>query len=250
MTAFGLVSLHRMFGGLQAQVPPFLPEMQEGSAPGTLVEYWRGFTDVDLIAKLLLALLLACVLAAVIAYHPRSYGKVTRLADLESPKTFIMYSMVGAVIGTIVLRYPYTALVIFGIGGLLRFRTDLGPAKDTGRAILVTLVGLCCGLELPHVAVVATVFAFLLMFMLEGRTAFRIVVRGLKQETVATAADAYRVLLEKHGCAILSEKKNFVKKQAAFVFRAPRNTDREDLEVAFEEHVSPELKGALDWEAS
>ena len=247
--ASGFLLLLRMFEDVQPRVAQVFPQIQGGN-PGTFAEYWLNFTDFDFIAKLLLALLLACVLAAVIAYHPRSYGKVTRLAELESPKTFIMYSMVGAVIGTIVLHHNWTAFVIFGIGGLLRFRTDVGPAKDTGRAILVTLVGLCCGLELPHVAVVTTAFAFVLLFMLEGQAAFRIVVRGLKRETVATAATAYRVILEKQGCTVLSEKKNFVKKQTAFVFRAPRNIDREDLEEAFEEHVSPELKGAVDWETS
>jgi hypothetical protein len=231
-----------------AQMPPLFPE-PDAVMPATFVEYWLGFTDVDLIAKLLLALLLACLLAAVIAYHPRSVGKVTRLVDLESPKTFIMYSMVGAVIGTIVLRYPYTALVIFGIGGLLRFRTDVGQAKDTGQAILVTLIGLCCGLELPHVAVFATAFAFVLIFVLEGGAAFRIVVRGLTRETVPAAAAAYRALLEEQGCAVLSEKKNFVKKQTSFVFRAPRRVTREDLENVFEERVADDLRGAVDWEA-
>ena len=66
----------------------------------------------------------------------------------------------------------------------------------------------------------------------------------------AAAAAAYRTLLEEQGCVVLSEKKNFKKKQTAFVFRAPRNIVREDLEEALEEQVSPELKGAVDWETN
>ncbi|MFQ5536643.1 MAG: hypothetical protein ACE5GJ_04250 [Gemmatimonadota bacterium] len=232
---------------ISTQIPGLATDLGQ---PSTLVDVWLQFTDFDFVAKLVLALVLACVLAALIAYHPRTYGKVAKLDELESAKTLIMFSTVGAVIGTIVLRYPYTALVIFGIGGLLRFRTNLGQAKDTGRVILMTLVGLCAGLELPHVAVVTTAFAYLLIYVLEGPSAFRVVVKGLDRERLSMAAGAYRALVEELGCVVLSEKKNFKKKQTALVFRAPRQLKLEDLEQAFEEGIPPELAGAVDWEAS
>jgi len=216
--------------------------------PTTLSEVWLQFTDFDLVAKLVVALVLACSLAALIAYHPRTYGKIAKLGELESAKTLIVFSTVGAVIGTIVLRYPYTALAIFGIGGLLRFRTNLGQSKDTGRVILMTLVGLCCGLELPHVAVVTTAFAYLLIYVLEGPAAFRVVVKGLDRQHLGRAAGAYRALVEDLGCVVLSEKKNFKRKQTAFVFRAPRQLELEYLEQAFEERIPAELAGAVDWE--
>jgi len=227
------------------QIPGFAPDQAQ---PSTLGEVWLQFMDFDLMSKLVLALVLACMLAALIAYHPRTYGKIAKLNELESAKTLIMFSTVGAVTGTIVLRYPYTALVIFGIGGLLRFRTNLGQGKDTGRVILMTLVGLCCGLELPHVAVITTAFAYLLIYVLEGPAAFRVVVKGLDREHVTAAAGAYHTLVEELGCVVLSEKKNFKKKQTALVFRAPRHLDLEDLERAFDERIPAELAGAVDWE--
>ena len=100
--------------------------------------------------------LLAAALGAVIAYHPRTRAKASTLPELEQPKTFIMYALVGAVIAKIVEANSAMAFVVFGIGGLMRFRTDVGPAKDTGRVILTAVVGVCCGLKLLVVAVMAT----------------------------------------------------------------------------------------------
>jgi len=48
---------------------------------------------------------------------------------------------------------------------------------------------------------------------------------------------------------VMSEKKNFLKGQLAFVFRAPGKLDREQLEVLFKD-IPPKLQGAPDWEQS
>ena len=46
------------------------------------------------------------MLLVVIAYHPASRRKAASFEELEQPKTFIMYAMVGAVIGVMVSIYP------------------------------------------------------------------------------------------------------------------------------------------------
>ena len=74
--------------------------------------------------------------------------------EAELPKVLIMYALVGAVVGEIVLEYGMVVgFVIFGLGGLMRFRTDAASTRDTGRLIMVTLIGLIAGLNLPHFAV-------------------------------------------------------------------------------------------------
>src|SRR5262245_37196458 len=88
---------------------------------------WERFTDLWFMVDMLVVLLLAVGLGAAIAYHPLTRRKATTMEELEQPKTFIMYAMVGAVIGLIVPIYPVMGAVLFGIGGLLRFRTDVGP---------------------------------------------------------------------------------------------------------------------------
>jgi hypothetical protein len=130
-----------------------LPVVQE---PGV---GWAALRDIDFIGEMAMVLGLALVLAAVIAYHPTLRSRASTLAEIEQPKTFMMYSMIGALIAIVVKVQPSMALVVFGIGGLMRFRTDVGQAKDTGRVILVTVVGLSCGLELYVVALLATALA-------------------------------------------------------------------------------------------
>jgi hypothetical protein len=93
-----------------------------------------------------LSLILAIFLGAVIAFHPTTVRTVDTRAEAELPKVLIMYALVGAVVGEIVLEYGMVVgFVIFGLGGLMRFRTDAASTRDTGRLIMVTLVGLIAG---------------------------------------------------------------------------------------------------------
>ena len=164
---------------------------------------------------MLIVFMLAAALGAVIAYHPRTRAKASTLPELEQPKTFIMYALVGAVIASIVEANSAMALVVFGIGGLMRFRTDVGPAKDTGRVILTAVVGVCCGLKLLVVAVTATAFGWVLLWMLERETFTRLLVKGLAHEAVAPAAEAYRRLLVQSGCRILASARRSSRARSA-----------------------------------
>ncbi len=212
-------------------------------------EGWKGFRDYRFLGNSLVALLLATALGAVIAYHPKSQRTMESIEDVAAPKIYIMYGVVGALIGIMVLKYgSVIGFVVFGIGGLMRFRSNLGSATRTGRVIFITLIGLSSGLDLPHVAILATAFGFVLIYVLDARITYRIVVKGLKQERVGDAAEIYRSVLEQQGSRVLSEKKNFAKAEVAFVFRAPYRVQRDDLEHLFEIEVPEEMQGAVDWE--
>ncbi len=231
------------------EVPPSLGE----SGPFGFYDLWipwAAFVDGWRVLDMVIVFMLAAALAAVIAYHPRTREKASTLPELEQPKTFIMYALVGAVIARIVEANPAMALVVFGIGGLMRFRTDVGPAKDTGRVILTAVVGVCCGLKLVVVAVTATAFGWVMLWVLERETFTRLLVKGLPHAAVVPSAEAYRRILLQAGCRIFGERKKFVEGQVSFVFAAPDPFDRE----RFEEHLMiaiPEgLRGALDWDVS
>jgi hypothetical protein len=210
---------------------------------------WEAFADFSFLANAALTLVLASVLGAAIAYHPTSRRTVDSLEDAEAQKVYVLYAVIGAITGLMVLKYGVAVgFVVFGIGGLIRFRTDLRSAPMTGRLILVTLIGLSCGLDLPHLAVLATGFGFLLMAVLEAHVNYRIVVKGLAEESVLSSARAYRGLLERQGCRVLGEKKSFGKQQVTLVFRAPVRLERERLERQLEEGIPEALRGAVDWD--
>ena len=226
------------------QVPEFLLR-----DPASMGEGWQGFTDVGFLVSATLTLLLAVILGAIIAYHPKHGQTADTLEEIEAPKVYIIYAVIGAMIGIMVVKYGLVVgFVLFGIGGLIRFRTSLRSASLTGRVIFTTLIGLSCGLDLPHVAVLATVFGYVLVYILDASVAYRIDIRALPSERVAEAAAAYRALLEQEDCRIVSEKKNPKKKRVMFIFRSSKHVTQHYLQDLLETQIDGSLKGSVNWE--
>jgi hypothetical protein len=232
-----------------------MPKMPTGDAApthhsegaGRLLDGWRGFSDGWLLLDMSCVLLLALALGAVIAYHPTSRRKATSLEQLDQPKTFLMYSMVAAVAAQIVEIQPAMAFVIFGIGGLMRFRTDVGVAKDTGRVILVTIVGLCCGLKIYVVAVLATLAGFTIIHVLEQQVAGSIIVGGLEIARIPKVALAYRAALTEVGCTIVREQAEASKGRVIFVLRAPARIHREKIGAQLDA-LPVDVRGVVEFE--
>ena len=212
---------------------------------------WRGFTDLGFLLDSLLTLILATLLGGVLAYHPKLTQIADTLEEIEARKVYVFYSVVGALIGILVVKYGLAVgFVLFGIGGLIRFRTVLRSAVMTGQVIFITLIGLSCGLNLPHVAVLATAFGFALIYVLDAHIIYQIDVRALPPDQFAAAAAAYRGALEQVGCKIVSEKKNPGKQRLSFIFRSHGQVARGTIEEALEAAIDPSLKGSVDWELS
>lgn len=217
--------------------------------PQSLGEGWLGFTDLGFLLNAFLTLVLAAVLGAVLAYHPRHRQTADTVEEIEAPKVYITYAVIGALIGILVVKYGLVVgFVLFGIGGLIRFRTVMASPSMTGQVIYVTLIGLACGLDLPHVAVLATAFGYVLIQILDAHVTYRIAVHGLPPERIAAAAAAYRGLLEQQGCRVISEKKSPMKERITFVFRSAASERPSRLEEILDKELDPSLKGAVDWE--
>lgn len=212
-------------------------------------EGWPGFSDFGFLFDAFLNLVLAAVLGAVIGFHPRRILTADTLEEIEAPKVSIVYAVVGSLIGILVVKYGLAmGFVLFGIGALMRFRTVMRSAQLTGQVIFATLIGLTCGLHLPHIAVLATAFEFILTFLLEARITYSVDVRGLPLDRFPEAADAYRAVLAGRRYRVLSETKNPDKGRICFIFRSSGRDTREHIEGLFHENVDPSLRGSLDWE--
>lgn len=210
---------------------------------------WAGFLDGPQIVEFLAALMLAIALGAGIAFHPTTARTIDTREEAELPKVYIMYALVGAVVGEIVLAYGMVVgFVIFGLGGLMRFRTDTASTRDTGRLIVVTLLGLIAGLNMPHFAVIAALFTWVLIYVFDGHPICELEVHEIPEGRVRQAAEAYRAVLAELGCKLIKEDKSFSKKRIDYVFRAPRNSTQEGLHKAFCERVPADVRGEIDWE--
>jgi hypothetical protein len=209
---------------------------------------WAGFLDAHFMATSLGALLLATVLGALVGYHPMTARTVDTLQEVDMPKVFIMYAFVGAIIGVTVREFGMVVgVVVFGIGGLMRFRTDTGSTRDTGRLIAVTLAGLVAGLGLPHLAVIITAFAFVLIFLFDSHPACRVRVDELPEGRIGDSSAAFRAALLGAGCKIISERKSLSKQRLEFIFRLPRAGTRDGVHAALCA-VPADVRGEIDWE--
>lgn len=241
LLVFGLLTSVSVAG---AQVPE-----EFGSLSVPMGEGWLGFADWEFLIGAFLNLTLAAVLGALIGYHPRRVRTADTLAEIEAPKVSIVYGVIGSLIGILVMEYGMgVGLVLFGFGALIRFRTVMQSAQLTGQVIFATLIGLTCGLDLPHVAVLATGFDFVLTFLLEARITYRVDVRGLPLDRYPEAAEAYRAVLAGRHFRVLSETKRPDKGRICFIFRSAVQDTRSHIEGLFEENVDPSLRGSLDWE--
>ena len=221
-----------------------------GSTSKIAGEGWEGFRDYRFLADFISRLLLASFLAAIIAYHPKSRRQVENLEAAEAPKCFILYAVVAAIIGTVVLKFGgIVGFVVFGIGGLLRFRTNVGSATATGRVILATVIGLCAGLDLPHVAILSTLFAFILVWIVDSHTTYSMNVQGLSKGVLSEAATAYRQELERNGFRILGERKNLQKHSFRLIFSGPSQKNCDEIEEALHQQIKEKYFGTIDWDS-
>ena len=229
--------------GFEPPTNPFPDSLQIPEGRG-----WEGFRDSAFLLNTFLKLTLAAVLAAVISYHPRRIRTADTLEEIEAPKAAIAYAVIGALVGLIVVRDLFVGFVIFGLGALFRFRTVMRSPQLTGQVILATLVGLACGLDMPYIAVIATVFDAGLTFLLQAHMTYLVDIRGLPAEQYHEAVDAYRAVLVGHDLRVRSEKKNPLQGRVRFVFRSAGARTREAIEELLYERVDPALKGTIDWE--
>jgi hypothetical protein len=219
------------------------------ATPGPGGEGWQGFQDLGFLINASANLLLAAVLGAAIAYHPRHAQTADTFEEVEATQIYILYAVIGSITGILVVQYGMAVgFVLFGIGALIRFRTVLRSASLTGRLIFVTLIGLSAGLDLPHVAVLVTLFGFVLIFFLDARFTFRIYVRGLPRGSVIEAARAYRAVLEQENCRVISEKKDPDRGRVTFIVRSPQVDAGKNFEASVENRIEPSLLGSVDWE--
>jgi hypothetical protein len=209
---------------------------------------WAGFLDSQFMLNSLASLALATLLGAAIGYHPIMRRTVDSLTEADMPKVYVMYAFIGAVIGVTVREFGMViGVVVFGIGGLIRFRSVTDSTRDTARLIVVTLVGLIAGVGLPHLAALATLFAFLLIWVFDLRPACRVRIEDLPQGRITECAKIYRGALEGQGCKIISERRNSAKGRLDFIIRLPGKVTWDSVNRALG-GLPPDVCGDVDWQ--
>ena len=207
---------------------------------------WEAFLNIEQYWRYGFALIAATLSGIVLAFHPVKRAQRPTMESMELAKTLIIYTVVGALIAVICEANPSMAFVIFGIGGLMRFRTNMDDSKSTGHAIMGTLIGLCWGLDLQLVAVLATIYFWLMIFFLERSQIVQLDVGGVAVAQMGDATDAYRKAFSDAGCTMISCSKNFKKGQMTFIYRIPKSVAIDQV-VASVNKIDDPLRGTPDW---
>ena len=189
------------------------------------------FAHPDFILRLFLSLSLAVGCAYAIAWHPRRASLADPLADLEERKALILLGVVGAVVAELSGTSQTLAFVIFGIGALLRFRTLLDNPKLTGKAIMVVVVGLACGMGSWAMAVFVTAFSWVLVYWLDSHSSCRVRIRLDDGEDPKPVFGMVQSLLVAHKCRLQSSALYEDKGQMIFLLYIPTGVDPRQLEA-------------------
>ena len=210
----------------------------------------RGWDQIFYPAELLdfaIALLGTTVMIAAIAYHPVMLATRRTRLDFDAPRDLFVYALIGMVVGFLIMHHGYLiGFVLFGLGGLLRFKSDGGSA-DTMRLILVTLIGLCVGLDLPVVALITTASAWAVIYVFGGPVNFELEVRFSEKNTSSDAMFALRDQLTERGFKTVSMSKTRFKPIMSYVVSGPRGFRRSALEREMMQLVSAPESGIDDW---
>jgi len=191
----------------------------------------QQFGHPEFILRLFLSFSLAVACAWVIAWHPRRSSLMDPLSDLEERKTLILLGVVGAVVAELSGSSQTLAFVIFGIGALLRFRTVLDNPKLTGKAIMVVVVGLACGMGSWAMAVFVTAFSWLLIYWLDSHASCRIRIRLSEDVDPQPVFGMVQSLLVSHRCRLQSSALYEDKGQMVFLLYIPAGVDPKKLEA-------------------
>src|SRR5664279_788136 len=192
---------------------------------------FEQFLHPEFVLRLFLSFILAVACAWVVASHPRRSSRVDSVSDLEERKTIILLGLVGAIVAELSGASQTLAFVIFGIGALLRFRTALDNPKLTGKAIIVVVIGLACGMGSWVMAVFVTAFSWILIYWLESRIACRIRVRLTDEADLGSVFGTMQSLLVKRGCRLQSSAIYKGKRQLVFLLHIPSGLDLEKLKA-------------------
>lgn len=191
----------------------------------------QQFGHPEFMLRLFLSLTLAVACSWVIAWHPRRSSLRDPLSDFEERKTLILLGVVGAIVAELSGSSQTLAFVIFGIGALLRFRTVLDNPRLTGKAIMVVVVGLACGMGSWAMAVFVTAFCWLLVYWLDSHSSCRIRIRLGDNVNPQPIFGMVQSLLVSHRCRLQRSVLYEDKGRMVFLLYVPAAIDPLKLEA-------------------
>jgi len=161
------------------------------------------------VTDLVLGLGSSVLVALVLTSTPRRASRYDPVAAAEQRKATVICALIGCIAAELVqaseqfLLGAEIALVLFGIGGLVRFRTIFDDPGQTGVAIVATVLGLACGCSEYSLAALALVVVFLVNWWFNSTAIVQVRVRARKHADLAQVQAATTAVLQEQGFGLL-----------------------------------------------
>ncbi len=205
-----------------------------------VVQSFQQFLHWQMMLRILLGFALAVACGWFIAWHPRRSTKADAAADLEETKTLILLGMVGAAVAEISKLDQNMAFVIFGIGALVRFRTVMDNPKVTGKAIMVVVIGLACGMNEWAMAAFVTGLTWVLVYWLDSHISARFKIRVTGKQEVRMIYGEVQDFLRIHRCRVKASSIYESKRSMLLVAHVPADLDPSELEMSLAAKIGPD----------
>lgn len=160
-----------------------------------------GETWAEVVAQITLRLMLAALLGAALAFRPRKRLLIMKRNPYVA-QTQILLAIVAAALMIIVGDNAARAFGIFAAVSVVRFRTNIRDPKEITVLLICLAVGLAAGFGRWDLALILTLFALLVLWILEYREV-REVSRTMDLKVMtrnaANTQTILREILKRHG---------------------------------------------------
>ena len=209
---------------------------------------WSQLRDVGEMLEFLIALVETTAMTAVLAFHPRSIARRQGSSGWDLQRSMFLYGLIGLVVGFLVIHHGVLiGFVVFGIGGLFRFRMETLSTTDTALMIFVALIGLSVGLDLPVMALLLTIAAATVLSVFSRQSHLSVEIKFDTTDEFAAKISRLRDALSAAGFTTRTVTKSKFKPIAEVVLSTSEARPRDALVAVMTAHQSGMESGIEDW---
>lgn len=208
---------------------------------------WGQLRDLAEMGNFFLAVLETMVFVSAFAFHPKASAIRQGQRDWMVQASLFLFGFIGMLIGFLVIHHGYLiGFVVFGIGGLFRFRMESSSLLDGALLILVTLIGLSVGLDLPVMALVATLAGWTTLWFVAARKTTVLELKFNDDDNLRSALSSIRQAMAAKGFHVVSVKKTEFKPVVELILSHKDADAVTDIPNVLEELKKEEF-GIKDW---
>lgn len=208
---------------------------------------WGQLSNSRELLQFLLDVLETVVFTAALVFHPRAHAHRRDGHDWQVPRTMFLFGLIGMTVGFLVVHHGYLiGFVIFGIGGLFRFRMETSSLMDSSLLILVTLIGLTVGLDLPVMALIATISGWAVVWVFGAQQTVTVEVKFDEKANLGKGLESLEARVREQGYRVQKMSKSKFKPVVELTLSS-KGDDKGQRLAATLADLQNDKTGITDW---